>query len=319
MLLKASHAFMPRGQADKNQYFGLYYRTEPLKPSSRRVVSYRAGMGTKSGDLANEAATPVIFLILQHTITDVTIFWQEAASVWFTILEAQFMPHRLHRQDLRYSILCQWLREEVATEVSDVILGHLSDPLRICNEPSGHNTLELHFFPEASPSYEPAGTVTVARQIENWTTRHVVIGAVEFTSAEELHEQAIMPIKPTVRTRNMHISPSLSLPSRRTLKYLNYAHVRQVPKPSPDTMSAKLKRTCSTQRLKLVHMYLVAALADSSLTTDHRKLRPCRSAYLGLHQFTPQKMHCPSFFDVGRGVAMPRGHVSKYQYVSLYK
>ncbi len=54
-------------------------------------------------------------------------FWAHAATCWFTILEAQFRLHRIIRQDLRYATLGQWLIEEVAIEVSDVILGPPSE------------------------------------------------------------------------------------------------------------------------------------------------------------------------------------------------
>ncbi len=35
---------------------------------------------------------------------------------------------------------------------------------------------------------------------------------------------------------------------------------------------------------------------------DLRKLRPCGSAYLGLHQFTPPKIYHLSSFEAGRGL-----------------
>ncbi len=68
----------------------------------------------------------------QHTTPDVPVvrmpnFWPHAATCWFTILEAQFKLHRITRQELQYAILGQWLTEEVAIEVSDVILGPPSE------------------------------------------------------------------------------------------------------------------------------------------------------------------------------------------------
>ncbi len=72
------------------------------------------------------------YLPPQHTTPDVPMvrmpdFWPHAATCWFTILEAQFKLHRITRQDLQYAILGQWLTEEVAIEVSDVILGPPSE------------------------------------------------------------------------------------------------------------------------------------------------------------------------------------------------
>ncbi len=69
---------------------------------------------------------------LQLAITDVTTekmaqFWPESVSAWFAILEAQFRLHRIHRQDLRYAILDQWLTEEITVDVSDVIIGTPSE------------------------------------------------------------------------------------------------------------------------------------------------------------------------------------------------
>ncbi len=68
----------------------------------------------------------------QRTASDVPVerrpeFWPHAATYWFLVLEAQFRVHRLTRQDLQYAILGQWLTEEVAIEVSDVILGPPSE------------------------------------------------------------------------------------------------------------------------------------------------------------------------------------------------
>ncbi len=47
-------------------------------------------------------------------------FWPDAASALFAILETQFRPHRINNLE-------QWLPEEVAISVSDVLLEPLSD------------------------------------------------------------------------------------------------------------------------------------------------------------------------------------------------
>ncbi len=102
-------------------------RPQPLSPSVKRVVTFRAQVGNHSGEPENKTMVDQD-LAPQHTKLDVPMvrmpdFWPHAATCWFTILEAQFKLHRITRQDLQYAILGQWLTGEVAIEVSDVILG----------------------------------------------------------------------------------------------------------------------------------------------------------------------------------------------------
>ncbi len=78
-------------------------------------------MGPKSCDPVNEAVMSDIRFTLQHAKTDITTekmpnFWPDAASALFAILEDQFGLRRINN-------LGQWLPEEVATSVSDVLLG----------------------------------------------------------------------------------------------------------------------------------------------------------------------------------------------------
>ncbi len=63
-------------------------------------------------------------------------------------------------------------------------------------------------------------------------------------------------------------------------------------------------------------------IASSFPNMDQRQLRPCESAYLGLHQVTPPNKF--RLFEAGRGLKAchafkPRGHGGENQYVSLYK
>ncbi len=75
------------------------------------------------------------------------------------------------------------------------------------------------------------------------------------------------------------------------------------------------KRTCSTQRPTTSHQ--AHGVTTSSPNLDQRQLRPCGSAYLGLHQLTPPNKY--RLFEAGRGLKacpafmpcralMPRGH-----------
>ncbi len=66
----------------------------------------------------------------QHTKPDVPTvrmpnFRPHVATCWFLVLEA--LVQKIDRQDLRYAILTQWLTEEIAISVSDVLLGSMSD------------------------------------------------------------------------------------------------------------------------------------------------------------------------------------------------
>ncbi len=68
----------------------------------------------------------------EHTKPDVSVvgmpeFWPHAATYWFLVLEAQFKVHSINRLDVQYAILTQWLTEEIAIAVSDVLLGPMSD------------------------------------------------------------------------------------------------------------------------------------------------------------------------------------------------
>ncbi len=100
-------------------------------PSIRRVVTFRAQTGNHSGDPVNTIMEDQ-HLLPQHTTSDVPVvrmpeFWPHAATYQFLVLEAKFRVHRITKQDLQYAILGQWLTEQVAIEVSDVILGPPSE------------------------------------------------------------------------------------------------------------------------------------------------------------------------------------------------
>ncbi len=141
--------------------------------------------------------------------------------------------------------------EEVAIEVSDVILGppsetpyhdleyailrrsqprkagcvtllllqqsavlRLSEPLRICYRPSGENALALHSHLEVSLSYEPVGTVTATQQGKARSTPYASVVAAEFTCAEKLQD---IPEPTTYDLFTVHPGclhlPSIALPT----------------------------------------------------------------------------------------------------------
>ncbi len=85
--------------------------------------------------------------------------------------------------------------------------------------------------------------------------------------------------------------------------------------PKIPIVNTSRKRTCSTQRPTTSHQ--AHEVTSRSPNLDQRQLRPCGSAYLGLHQFTPQNKY--RLFEDGRGLKacpafmpcrafMPRGH-----------
>ncbi len=88
-------------------------------------------MGSQSGDPENTAMADQ-HLAPQHTKPDVPMvkvpdFWPLSATCRLLVLEAQFSVHRISRQYLRCAILTQWLTEEIAISVFDVLFGPMSD------------------------------------------------------------------------------------------------------------------------------------------------------------------------------------------------
>ncbi len=82
-------------------------------------------MSPKSHDPVNETVMSDIRFSLQHTETGMTTavmpnFWSDAKSALFVILEEQVRSRRINN-------LGQWLPEDVAISVSDVLLGPMSD------------------------------------------------------------------------------------------------------------------------------------------------------------------------------------------------
>ncbi len=49
--------------------------------------------------------------------------WPHVATNWYFIIEV----HKIDRHDLQYAILTQWLMEEIAISVSDVLIGPMLD------------------------------------------------------------------------------------------------------------------------------------------------------------------------------------------------
>ncbi len=54
-------------------------------------------------------------------------FWLHAVTCWFIALEDHFKVNRITRQGLRFTILSRWLMEDLASGVSDVLVGHPSE------------------------------------------------------------------------------------------------------------------------------------------------------------------------------------------------
>ncbi len=88
--------------------------------------------------------------------------------------------------------------------------------------------------------------------------------------------------------------------------------VESKPLPKIPIVNTSLKRTCSTQRPTTSHQ--AHEVTASSPNLDQHQLRPCGSAYLGLHQFTPPNKH--RLCEAGRGLKachafMPRHHATR--------
>ncbi len=186
----------------------------------------------------------------------------------------------------------------------------------------GENALELHFSLEVSPpSYKSASAFTVTQQDEGRITPHASKDAVEFTCAEEpenIPEPSTHDLS-TVHPGRPHL-PSITLPSmpKQTESLMISPLTTRAPTKTYCTMTEseyQFKRTCSTHQPTTSHQS--HEVTTSSPNLDQRQLRPCGSAYLGLHQFTPPNKY--RLFEAGRGLKachafmpcralMPRGH-----------
>ncbi len=122
------------------------------------------------------------------------------------MLEAQFRVHRINRQNVRYAILTQWLTEEIAISVSDVLLGPKSD--------TPYNHLKMAILHQTSLAKQPNSTnqtCTEPHLEDPQSFSYAIVMNTETMHAEELEvipEQPTKSIKPTVHPSNQHRSPA---------------------------------------------------------------------------------------------------------------
>ncbi len=132
-------------------------------------------------------------------------FWPEAASVWFAILEVQFRFHRIIRQDLRFAIMAQWLTEEIAISVSDVLLGPMSD--------TPYTDLKMAILHRSKQSTRTSKTYMKHHFEKPQSLSYAKVMESEMVRAEQLEdfpEQPTMCINTTVHPRNLHV-PSVGI------------------------------------------------------------------------------------------------------------
>ncbi len=196
----------------------------------------------------------------------------------------------------------------------------LSEPLRICSRPSRENALELHASLEVSPpSYKSASAFTMTQQDEGRIKPHPSKDAVEFACAEEpqnIPEPSTHNLS-TVHPGCLHL-PSIILPSTRKQTEslpISPLTTRARTKPYCTTTESKyqFKSTCNTQWPVPFPGHQASEIAVSSPITAKRQLKPCGSAYLGLHHFRPPDKY--RLFEAGRGLKachafMPRRHAT---------
>ncbi len=113
---------------------------------------------------------------------------------------------------------------------------------------------------------------------------------------QDIPQQPTAYIKPTVHFSNIHVSQSHT-EAPQLCPLLTGAQVKSL-----DTIPKRLTRTCSNQQLTPSHRYKAPTLAGCSLTLNQRKLRPCESTPLGLHQFMPPRMFRFSSYEAVRGL-----------------
>ncbi len=100
----------------------------------------------------------------QHTKPDVPTvrmpnFRPHVATCWFLVLEALLIVQKIDRQDLRYTSLAQWLTEEIAISVSDVLLGSMSD--------TPYTDLKMSILPQTSRAKQPLNNKNPIEKIHN--------------------------------------------------------------------------------------------------------------------------------------------------------
>ncbi len=119
------------------------------------------------------------------------------------------------------------------------------------------------------------------------TVRHTEPMHVE--EMEVIPEQQTECIISTVHPDNLH-RPLVTVCAVQTHNEISQlcslmTSAESKPLPKIPIVNTSRKRTCSTQRPTNSHQ--AHEITTSSLNMDQRQLRPCGSAYLGLHQFTP--------------------------------